>query len=161
MMIEEEIYDLYPKHIGKRDAITAIKKAIQRLPDELHETELDFSGNGDRVCKNPFLFLKEKVIAFAKSPAGHCGIYTPHASTWFNRSSYLDDESEWQRHGEEKRISNNERRTHTRRSNIVDAFRTDANADVRRGSREHEAGTERKSNTGVPGRILKASSGSD
>ncbi len=40
-------------------------------------------------------WIKEKTAQFANSPSGQRGLYTPHPSTWFNQSRYLDDENEW------------------------------------------------------------------
>jgi hypothetical protein len=39
--------------------------------------------------------LLRKTETFAHSEAGMRGDFTPHPATWFNRSSYLDDETEW------------------------------------------------------------------
>jgi hypothetical protein len=84
----QELYRLYPKHIGKRAAITAIRSALRRLPFELQEAN---RGNvGD-----PIEWLKEQISAFAESPAGQRGRLTPYPSTWFNQSRYLDDQEVW------------------------------------------------------------------
>lgn len=81
MTTAEEIYNLYPRHVGKKEAIRSIEKALGRLFKE--------TGNGVG-------WLKGKVQRFANSPAGNRGIYTPYPATWFNQSRYLDDEAEWE-----------------------------------------------------------------
>jgi len=84
----EEIYKLYPRKIGKKCAIFAIKKALSRIREEL-------ASEGIKTSE-PSQWLKLAVGEFAKSPAGNRGIYTPHPATWFNQSRYLDDREEWQ-----------------------------------------------------------------
>ena len=78
----ERIYREYPRKIARAAAIKAIKSAIKRM----HERD----RNEDAV-----VFLLERTRLFAASPACNRGRYTPYASTWFNRESYLDDEQEW------------------------------------------------------------------
>lgn len=82
----EEIYQVYPRHVGKREAIKAIERALFRLSRELR-------GVG---CETPTKWLKDQTAKFAQSPAGNRGIYTPHPATWFNQSRYLDDPAEWE-----------------------------------------------------------------
>ncbi len=40
-------------------------------------------------------FLLEKTAEYARSDAGNQGIFTPHPTTWFNQSRYLDDVRDW------------------------------------------------------------------
>lgn len=90
-----EIYLVYPRQIGKRKAIEAIKNAAKRLSGGEHE--------GQRLPireAQKLLFLKTR--QYAKTPAGTQGTLTPHPATWFNGSRYLDDPQEWQRTGETK-----------------------------------------------------------
>lgn len=87
MNIAEQVYEKYPRKVGKRDAIKAIEKAIARLPQEL-----EWQG---MIADLPF-WLMGKVDKYAQSPAGNRGHLTPHPSTWFNQSRYLDEEVEWQ-----------------------------------------------------------------
>ena len=81
-----QIYEAYPRKVGKRDALRSIERALRRLPQELawegSEEDLDF-------------WLLSRVELYAKTPAGNRGYLTPHPSTWFNQSRYLDDEKEW------------------------------------------------------------------
>jgi len=87
---ESEIYSKYPRKVGRGAALKAITRAVQRLDsgeadDKLHPAD----SRAD--------FLRDAVEAFADSPAGKAGEYTPHPATWFNQSRYLDDPKEWQR----------------------------------------------------------------
>jgi len=85
----DEIYQAYPRHIGKRDAIRAIEKAIQRLKAG------EYKGRSlSRI--QAIAGLKNRAIMFSQSAAGKKKDFTPHPATWFNRSSYLDDPKEWQ-----------------------------------------------------------------
>jgi len=45
----------------------------------------------------PFDWLLGRVKAFATSPAGQAGKFTPHPATWFNGGRYEDDDAEWAR----------------------------------------------------------------
>lgn len=88
------IYQTYPRKVGRRQALIAIQTAIDRLMN---------GENGKRLSLEEALkFLREKVEAFAVSPEGNAGRYTPHPATWFNRARYSDDPSEWQRCDREK-----------------------------------------------------------
>jgi hypothetical protein len=72
----ECIYRVYPRKVGKKAALEAIKVALRSKPyDE----------------------LMEAVKAYAESPAGKRGKFTPHPATWFRQGRYDDDRSEWQR----------------------------------------------------------------
>ena len=78
----EEIYQAYPRHIGKAAALKAIRAAVKRMEER--------DSSEDAIA-----FLLERTKLFAASPAGKRGQYTAHPATWFNRESYLDDEQEW------------------------------------------------------------------
>ncbi len=78
----EEVYQAYPRRVGKAAALKAIKAAIKRM-------EKRDSG------EDAIAFLLERTKLFAASLAGQLGRFTPHPATWFNRESYLDDEQEW------------------------------------------------------------------
>lgn len=75
----ETIYQAYPRHVGKQDAIRAIRKAMR-----LHDPA----------------WLLARVQLYARSPDGQAGKFTPHPATWFNRGSYEDDDREWFRRGD-------------------------------------------------------------
>lgn len=87
MSLIEDIYQTYPRKVGKRDAFRAIEKALRRLVKGECGELLDKQQAAE--------LLIAKTSKFAESDAGRNGSYTPYPATWFNRSSYLDDESEW------------------------------------------------------------------
>lgn len=78
----ESIYDAYPRKVGKRAALIAIEKALNRI-----------EGPGQVE------YLLRVTFEFGRSPAGNAESFTPHPATWFNRSSYNDDPKEWEKAG--------------------------------------------------------------
>ena len=72
------IYDAYPRHIARADALDAIGKALKKI-----------SANE----------LLKKTQEFAAARAGQDDHYTPHPATWFNRESYYDDPNAWKSNG--------------------------------------------------------------
>ena len=82
------LYELYPKKVGKADALKAITNAIERV-------------RGARACgeAEAVAYLAERVRLYAASPAGNEGKFTPHPASWFNGERYLDDDREWRRDG--------------------------------------------------------------
>ena len=76
----EDIYQAYPRKAGKKSALRAIERALADVKrDDAAE------------------WLLERVRAFAASPAGKAGEFTPHPATWFNAGRYDDDDAEWNR----------------------------------------------------------------
>jgi hypothetical protein len=88
----EAIYKAYPRRVGKGDAIPAIKKALECI------IKGEYQGN-EVTAEEAIAGLKNRVIMFAQSAAGHKGAYTPHPASWFNKKRYLDDPKEWEDHG--------------------------------------------------------------
>lgn len=86
-MNPEYIYNLFPRKVGKREALKAIDSAYRRLLFGVEQKEVG--------PQEVWAFLVEKTTIFAQSPAGNRGQFTPHPATWFNKSRYLDDENEW------------------------------------------------------------------
>ena len=84
----QDIYQAYPRKVGKTNALAAIQKALAKI-SELPEPPADSTA-----------WLLERVQKFASSPAGQRGKFTPHPATWFNGGRYEDDEADWFR-GEE------------------------------------------------------------
>ncbi len=82
----EKIYQAYPRKIGKDKALPAIAKALSKIHVRDKAKNI-----------NPVVWLLDKVEAYAKSPAGQAGQYTPYPATWFNQARYDDDPDEWQR----------------------------------------------------------------
>jgi uncharacterized protein YdaU (DUF1376 family) len=85
----EAIYQAYPRKVGKQAALKAIDKAVEQVA----------KANGWPI-RDAQEFLFERTQAYARSPAGNDGEYTPHPATWFNRGSYDDDPAEWRRNGD-------------------------------------------------------------
>ena len=83
----EAIYGAYPRKIGKAAATKAIRKSLAVV--------------ASRGGPDPTGWLKARVEAYAASPAGQAGKFTPYPATWFNQGRYDDDESEWSREGRE------------------------------------------------------------
>jgi len=82
---DERLYAAYPRRVGKQRAMKAIAKAVKIVQSrpERQEDARDW--------------LLARVKAFAASPAGNAGKYTPHPATWFNDGRFDDDDAEWQR----------------------------------------------------------------
>lgn len=83
----EAIYKTYPRKVGKRAALRAIQNSVQRL----------IGGESGSLMqwRQAEAFLASKSSEYANSIAGSRGVFTPHPSTWFNESRYLDDPEEW------------------------------------------------------------------
>jgi len=89
----EAIYQAYPRRIGRGAALKAIHKAVKRICA---------TGQEPRQAQ---VFLYQRVQAFARSPAGQDGEFTPYPATWFNQGRYDDDPAEWQRKANERGTS--------------------------------------------------------
>lgn len=85
----ESIYAIYPRKVGRRKALAAIDQAHQRLMRGEKPFPIMTSGEAGA-------FLSARTAAYAQSPVGNNGQYTPHPATWYHGSRYLDDEQEWQ-----------------------------------------------------------------
>jgi len=84
----EIVYRIYPRHVGKRAAIRAIRNAMSRLAGgEFNEKPM--------LWQEVYKFLTTKTKQYASSPAGNRESLTPYPSTFFNQSRYLDHEIEW------------------------------------------------------------------
>lgn len=79
----ESIYAAYPRKVGKTKALKAIGKA------------LDDIARRKPAPADPAAWLLERVRAFAASPAGKRGEFTPHPANWFLAARYDDDPREW------------------------------------------------------------------
>jgi hypothetical protein len=80
----EVIYRAYPRKVGKKRAIETIRKAIK-----------DIAARGKIPVDDAADWLHGRVVAFARSPAGQAGEFTPHPSTWFQQGRYDDDDQDW------------------------------------------------------------------
>lgn len=100
------VYDAYPRKVGRAKALLAIERAIRGGVDPDH--------------------LLERVRAFAESPAGRAGKFTPHPATWFNAGRWDDDPAEWQHApGDNGTATAAERRAEANRRVIDEAFGDD------------------------------------
>ena len=81
----EAVYEAYPRHIQKIEALKEIRAALNLLK----------KNRPDLPLEDHPAFLLEKTRTFAKSGAGRRGRFTPYPSTWFRNGQYLDDEQEW------------------------------------------------------------------
>ena len=70
-----KVYEAYPKHVGKADALKAIQKSIV--------------GFG-------FDFVLERTTAYAKTRVGEDPQFTPYPATWFNAQRFNDDPAAWE-----------------------------------------------------------------
>lgn len=83
----DEIYSVYPRKQGKKDALKAINAAL-------------------KACPKQHLLDRTKAFALAVqawSPADRQ--FIPHPATWFNRGSYDDDPAQWVRKASTLRAS--------------------------------------------------------
>lgn len=94
----ETIYDSYPRHVKKPEALREIRNALNLLRKNRPELPIE-----EHVA-----WMLERVKRFAESKAGNSGQYTPYPSNWFSQGRYLDDPDEWDaqkdRSGNIKRI---------------------------------------------------------
>ncbi len=72
--IIEEIYQHYPKKVGKPQALKAIRKSLSKMDPES-------------------LLEKTKAFALARKDEDHQ--FTPNPATWFNQERYNDDPQTW------------------------------------------------------------------
>lgn len=72
----EQIYDCYPRKVGRPEALKAILKAMGKID----------------ATK-----LMEKTKLYAASRVGEDPNFTPHPATWFNQERYNDDPATWKR----------------------------------------------------------------
>jgi len=87
------IYQLYPKHVGKKAAIKSIKAACRDLLKEGTEDPVQSLLDATRDYRAAVMTWPESDKRFV-----------PHPSTWFNQGHYEDDRDEWYV-GERKRPS--------------------------------------------------------
>jgi hypothetical protein len=85
--MNELIYQLYPRKVGKIDALKAIQKQVRWI---MQHDCIDSITARRRLYK--------AVKAYSESPAGQNPDKSkiPHMATWLNRGSFMDDPSEWQ-----------------------------------------------------------------
>lgn len=116
-MDAELVWKEYPRKVGKRRAIKAITNAIHRL---VGRTECP--GGLSALHNDVLVYLIQRTRVFAGSPAGQAGEFTPHPATWYNDSRYLDDESEWSKHGNGNEPSKTQQRIANNRAAIIEGL---------------------------------------
>jgi hypothetical protein len=122
--LAEEIYQAYPRKVGKGAALKAIASAYQRL----------CRGESKQIAPEMAAqFLLASAMEFASSQAGHNGAFTPHPATWFNASRYLDDHNEWNEKNPSGGNRNGENRFSPATERINGARRVLAQAAIDRG----------------------------
>jgi hypothetical protein len=90
------IWKLYPRKVGRRKALTAIRHAIERLVA---------GESGTKMKKSKAIAeLSKAVSLYSTSNDARRGPFTPHGTTWFNQSRYLDDPNEWFHQTEDERM---------------------------------------------------------
>ena len=73
-----ELYKLYPRHVGLRAALKAIRSAIRRVQEQ------------ENPPPDPVVYLAKKVKAYAESDLPEAR-YVPYPATWFNGDRWLDE----------------------------------------------------------------------
>jgi hypothetical protein len=84
------IYEAYPRKESKREAMTAINKAVARLMK-------GEAPHAPMAKIDAQRYLMRRVLEYERSPVGRQAdkIKIPHPATWFNGSRYDDDQSNW------------------------------------------------------------------
>ena len=102
------IYDVYPKHVGRRAAIAEIQRAIER------------EGNSEEAAEMIFQATKR----YAASPQGRRPDteYIPHPRTWFHQGRYKDDPKEWELQRAERQVSKTQQRVINNRAAILEGL---------------------------------------
>jgi hypothetical protein len=83
----EQIYNLFPKKVGREDALRAISAALKK-----HSLEylLD-KTNQFRECVESW----PTAYRYFQDGGDRC----PHPASWYNAGRFADDPKEWRRHG--------------------------------------------------------------
>ena len=83
----EQVYALFPKKVGREDALRAISNALKKhdLPYLLDKT------NQFKECVESW----PSSYRYFQDGGDRC----PHPASWFNAGRYADDPREWRRHG--------------------------------------------------------------
>jgi hypothetical protein len=93
--LANSIYTLYPRKVGRDDALKSIIRAIRKIAvGGASDRHGDFSGNIQGAAE----WLRNRVILYGQSPQGSQTNKTvvPYPATWMNKGRYEDDEQEWE-----------------------------------------------------------------
>lgn len=86
--VATEIYERYPRKIGRAEAIGRIQSAIRRLVKGEHQrTTMSVTEAHN--------FLLNAVALFSASSSAAEAKFIPYPATWFGKSRYLDDPADW------------------------------------------------------------------
>lgn len=88
VVLVEEIYEAYPRKVGRPDALKAIRSAVLRAAKSLAGQKLP-----------PGQELLARTRAFGELARKHDAdlAFVPHPSTWFHQDRFLDSAEEWAR----------------------------------------------------------------
>jgi hypothetical protein len=84
----EQIYQIYPRRVGKGTATTAIRNAVRKV----------MAGDPDHPAlplDEALDYLAQRVGLYKQSIQGDDPKYTPHPASWFNGERFWDDEWDW------------------------------------------------------------------
>ena len=94
----EVFWRTYPRREAKRAAETAYERAVKRVAQRNASPPDTPTSRG--VIAAAHEYLRDRAETFANSPAGQCGDYIPHPSTWLDQERFEDDESDWRQPGQ-------------------------------------------------------------
>jgi len=89
-----DLYNRYPRKVGKADAYKAISKAIVTVAKRgATDAHSDFAGDEQAAAQ----WLGRRVDLYTRSPQARQPDKSkiPYPATWFNAGRYDDDEAEW------------------------------------------------------------------
>lgn len=89
MTPEEQIYAAYPRKVGRRAALTAITRAIDRQTNHIRAALYR-----ERATQEILGLTEAFAAAVARWPKEEQK-FVPHPATWYNQERYLDDPGEW------------------------------------------------------------------
>jgi hypothetical protein len=83
----EQVYAIFPKHVGRDDALRAITKALKNHPLEYLLDKTNQFREAVESWPTSYRYFQDG------------GDRCPHPTTWFNQGRFQDDPREWARKG--------------------------------------------------------------
>lgn len=83
----EQVYELFPKKVGKEDALRAISAALKKHPIEYLLDKTNQFAEAVRSWPSSYRYFQDG------------GDRCPHPASWYNAGRYADDPKEWRRQG--------------------------------------------------------------
>lgn len=114
----EAIYGAYPRKEAKREALSAIARALERIRKGEDRPPRPESW----PPPDPVGWLKERSVLYAKAREGENPKYTPHPATWFNQARYSDDEANWNERNKQNATHQRQPEQRTRAERKADAW---------------------------------------